>query len=67
LRLNQLFGKHVALKEEITVVFEAVEGLFEGGGRGGDRLHSLGGEVVDVLVEGFAGFDFTEDARLCRR
>src|ERR1039458_8533989 len=58
--LDQLFGEDIAAHEEGVVVFQATERLIERPGYGGHALHLFGREVVDVLVERFAGVDAVE-------
>ena len=61
-RLDKVFGKDVALGEELMVFFECIHCFFEGAG----RLLGLGqlflGKLVHVHVHRLAGVEFAFDA-----
>ena len=52
-RLDHVFGKHPALKQELVVGFEGRQRLVERGRSAGHVLQFFGRQVVDVLVERF--------------
>src|SRR3954469_17822716 len=55
--LDDVLGEDVALEQELVVLLQLAQRLFEGAGHLRHVLQLLRGEAVDVLVEGFAGID----------
>src|SRR2546429_6407703 len=52
---NDVVGEDITLKQELVVALQVGEGLLQRRGRLGDPAQLLGLEVVNVLVERFAG------------
>ena len=60
--LEEFFGEDVALEQEVVIGGQAVERFVERAGHGGHVLHLFRRQIVNVLVERFAGIDLVQDA-----
>jgi hypothetical protein len=59
--LDKVGGEDIALKKEVVIVLEVIEGFREAARNLGNFGEFFGREFVHVFIHGFAGIDFVQN------